>query len=63
MWLCDLEKAVEAMRKYCPTYLFEKVAPAPYGIVFFTTHFSRVFWSKDGKLIERYEDGTTLIHN
>ena len=63
MWLCDLEKAVEAMRKYCPTYLFEKIVPAPYGISFFTSHHSRVFCSNDGKLIERYEDGTTIIYN
>lgn len=63
MWLCDLEQAVEAMRKYCPTYLFEKVTPAYHGIVFFTTHFSKVYWSNDGKVIEQYEDGTIFVYN
>lgn len=57
MWLCDLERAIADIRKYCPMYLYEKIQPASNGISFFTTHFSRIFWSNDGKIFERYENG------
>jgi hypothetical protein len=43
--------------------VFEKVTPAYHGIVFFTTHFSKVYWSNDGKVIEQYEDGTIFAYN
>jgi hypothetical protein len=57
MWLCDLERAVADLRQYCPIYVYEKILPHPNGIVFYTTHFSRIFWSNDGKIFERYENG------
>ena len=59
MWLCDLEKAIADLRKYCPDYLFDKIVPAGSGIAFYTTHFSRVLWCGHNSLIiEKYEDGT-----
>lgn len=57
MWLCDLEKAIAELRKLCPGYVFEKITPAYAGIAFFTSHFSRILWTRDGAIIERYENG------
>jgi hypothetical protein len=61
MWLCDLEKAVRELRDLCPNYVFTKVAPAGTGIVFYTTHFSRVFWSEGCQIIEHYDNGEIKI--
>lgn len=55
MWLCDLERAVALLRKICPNYLFESIKPASAGIVFYTTHHTRVFVSHEGVVIERDE--------
>ena len=58
MWLCDLERAVKELRTLCPDYVFTKVVPAGSGIVFYTTHHTRILWSHV-QVIERYEDGKT----
>ena len=58
MWLCDLERAVKELRTLCPDYVFTKVVPAGSGIVFYTTHHTRILWS-NVQVIERYEDGKT----
>lgn len=55
MWLCDLEKAVILLHKICPNYLFISIKPASAGILFYTTHRSRVFVSHEGVVIERDE--------
>ena len=57
MWLDDLDLAITALHEVCPTYVFTKIVPAGAGIVFYTSHFSRVFWARDGQIIERFEDG------
>ena len=56
MWLCDLEKAVKELKVLCPDYVFTKVVPAGSGIVFYTTHHTRILWS-NVQVIERYENG------
>jgi hypothetical protein len=61
MWLCDLERAVQELRVLCPGYVFTKVVPAGSGIVFYTTHFTRVLWCDGGQIIEHYENGKTKI--
>lgn len=57
MWLCDLERAVQKLRALRPDYVFTEVVPAGAGIAFYTTHHSRVFWSQDGNIFERDENG------
>jgi hypothetical protein len=62
MWLCDLEMAVADLKECVPTYLFEKIFPTPYGISFFTTHHTSVFWCRDTrKLVERDENGNVTF--
>lgn len=57
MWLCDLQIAVQELHQVCPDYVFTEVVPAGSGIAFYTTHHSRVFWSQDGNIFERDENG------
>lgn len=57
MWLCDLERAVQKLHQVCPNYVFTKVVPKGVGIAFYTTHHTRIFWSKDGRIFERSENG------
>ena len=61
MWLCDLEKAIQDIRAICPDYVFTKVVPAGSGIVFYTTHFTRVLWIRDIFIIERDEENNLKI--
>ena len=61
MWLYDLEKAVQELRNLCPDYVFTNVMPAGSGIVFCTTHFTKVLWRDDCQIIECYENGETKI--
>ena len=61
MWLCDLEIAIGDLHEVCPTYVFEKIMPSGSGIAFFTTHFTRVLWIKDGRIFERDEEGNVEI--
>lgn len=61
MWLCDLEKAIQELKDLCPNYVFTKVVPAGYGIVFYTTHFSRVFWCDGGQILEHYDNDEIKI--
>lgn len=61
MWLCDLEKAIRELRDLNLNYVITKVAPAGSGIVFYTTHFTRVFWCDGGQILERYDNGEIKI--
>lgn len=61
MWLCDLEIAIKDLHEVCPTYIFEKIMSNGVGIAFFTTHFTRVLWTRDGSVFERDENGNVKI--
>jgi hypothetical protein len=61
MWLSDLAKAIQEVNALRPDCVITKVAPAGAGIVFYTTHFSRIFWCDGGQVIERYDNGEEKI--
>lgn len=61
MWLCDLERAVQEIRALGLNYVLTKVVPAGSGIVFYTTHFTRILWCSNGLIVEHYENGETKI--
>lgn len=61
MWLCDLARAIEDLRKLCPDCLFERIVSAGSGIAFYTTHHTRILWCGGGQIIERYENGEIKI--
>ena len=61
MWLCDLEKAIKELREVCPDYVFTKVEPASSGIMFYTTHHTRVLWRDGGQTLEHCDDGEIKI--
>lgn len=61
MWLYDLDKAVQELRALCPDYVFTNIMPADSGIVFYTTHFTKVLWCEGCQIIEHYENGETKI--
>ena len=52
MWFCDLEKAVKALRAIHPTYVIEQIYPAGSAIAFKTSHFTTVYWKKNGEICE-----------
>ena len=61
MWLCDLEKAIQEVKPLCLTYVFTKITPTNRGILFHTSHFSKVAWSDGGQIIEHFDDGRIEI--
>ena len=57
MWLCDLEKAIKAVKeKKGNDTLFTKIEPCwDGGIVFTTTYHTFIKWYPDGTITERGE--------
>ena len=62
MWLKDIAEGATLLREYRPDYVIEKIVPSNGGIAFYTSHFSRVLFTPNGKqLIERFENGEVEI--
>ena len=57
MWLQDIAKAIEDLRKVCPEYVITNITPAVNGLRFYTSHFTWVYWQQDGTISEHYENG------
>lgn len=57
MFIGDLNKALEAVRKQFPHIYLENVrGSADGGVVFKTTYFTYIKWFKDGHIEEHKED-------